>query len=99
MLMFMFSTGAALISFFARLYVILAVLDVGMVWLAGGRCFSINRRVYHSIVKLMPDAPQDTSPLVAGRAMRFMLSINGLAVLALGLLPGALLTLVARVLP
>jgi NADH-quinone oxidoreductase subunit N len=104
MLMFMFSTAGVppFIGFFAKLYVILAVLDAGMVWLAGVAVFFsvIGAFYYIRIVKLMYfDDPQDTTPLVAGRAMRFMLSINGLAVLALGLLPGALLTLVARVLP
>jgi len=104
MLMFMFSTAGVppFIGFFAKLYVILAVLDVGMVWLAGVAVFFsvIGAYYYIRVVKLMYfDEPQDTNPLVAGRAMRFMLSINGLAVLALGLLPGALLTLVARVLP
>lgn len=104
MLMFMFSTAGVppFIGFFAKLYVILAVLDVGMVWLAGVAVFFsvIGAFYYIRIVKLMYfDEPQDTAPLVAGSAMRFMLSINGLAVLALGLLPGALLTLIARVLP
>jgi NADH-quinone oxidoreductase subunit N len=104
MLMFMFSTAGVppFIGFFAKLYVILAVLDVGMVWLAGVAVFFsvIGAFYYIRIVKLMYfDEPQDTSPLVAGSAMRFMLSINGLAVLALGLLPGALLALIARVLP
>ncbi|HEY4645485.1 MAG TPA: NADH-quinone oxidoreductase subunit NuoN [Steroidobacteraceae bacterium] len=104
MLMFMFSTAGVppFIGFFAKLYVILAVLDVGMVWLAAVAVFFsvIGAFYYIRVVKLMYfDEPQDTSPLVAGRSMRFMLSINGLAVLALGLLPGALLTLVARVLP
>ena len=104
MLMFMFSTAGVppFIGFFAKLYVILAVLDVGMVWLAGLAVFFsvIGAFYYIRIVKLMYfDDPQDTSPLMADRAMRFMLSINGLAVLVLGLLPGALLTLVARVLP
>lgn len=104
MLMFMFSTAGVppFIGFFAKLYVILAVLDVGMVWLAGVAVFFsvIGAFYYIRIVKLMYfDEPQDTSPLLAGSAMRFILSINGLAVLALGLLPGALLTLIARVLP
>jgi NADH-quinone oxidoreductase subunit N len=104
MLMFMFSTAGVppFIGFFAKLYVILAVLDVGMVWLAGLAVFFsvIGAFYYIRIVKLMYfDEPQDTSPLMADRAMRFMLSVNGLAVLVLGLLPGSLLSLVTRVLP
>ncbi len=104
MLMFMFSTAGVppFIGFFAKLYVILAVLDRGMVWLAALAVFFsvIGAYYYIRIVKLMYfDDPQDTTPLMADRAMRFMLSVNGLAVLALGLLPGALLSLVSRVLP
>jgi NADH-quinone oxidoreductase subunit N len=104
MLMLMFSTAGVppFIGFFAKLYVILAVLDQGMVWLAGLAVFFsvIGAFYYIRIVKLMYfDEPQDTSPLMPDRAMRFMLSVNGLAVLVLGLLPGALLSLVARVLP
>jgi NADH-quinone oxidoreductase subunit N len=104
MLMFMFSTAGVppFIGFFAKLYVILAVLDQGMVWLAIVAVFFsvIGAFYYIRIVKLMYfDEPQDTTPLVVDRGMRFILSVNGLAVLVLGLLPGPLLTLVARVLP
>jgi NADH-quinone oxidoreductase subunit N len=104
MLMFMFSTAGVppFIGFFAKLYVILAVLDQGMVWLAVvAVLFSVIGAFYYiRIVKLMYfDDPQDTTPLVADRGMRFILSVNGLAVLVLGLLPGTLLSMVARVLP
>jgi NADH-quinone oxidoreductase subunit N len=104
MLMLMFSTAGVppFIGFFAKLYVILAVLDQGIVWLAIVAVFFsvIGAFYYIRIVKLMYfDEPQDTTPLAADRGMRVILSINGLAVLVLGLLPGALLTLVARVLP
>jgi NADH-quinone oxidoreductase subunit N len=104
MLMFMFSTAGVppFIGFFAKLYVILAVLDQGMVWLAIVAVFFsvIGAFYYIRIVKLMYfDEPQDTTPLVVDRGMRFILSVNGLAVLVLGVLPGPLLSLVARVLP
>ncbi len=104
MLMFMFSTAGVppFIGFFAKLYVILAVLDRGIVWLAALAVFFsvIGAYYYIRIVKLMYfDDPQDTTPLMADRAMRFMLSVNGLAVFVLGILPGALLSLVTRVLP
>jgi len=39
------------------------------------------------------DAPEDTSPIVCGQDTRVVLSFNGLAVLAPGLMPGALMTL------
>jgi len=52
--------------------------------------FSVIGAFYYiRIVKLMYfDDPQDTSPIEADRSMRFMLSLNGLAVLVLGLVPG-----------
>ncbi|MCC5869531.1 MAG: NADH:ubiquinone oxidoreductase subunit N, partial [Gammaproteobacteria bacterium] len=43
-------------------------------------------------------ATADVRPMPAPD-MKFLVSVNGLAVLALGLLPGPLLTLVASVLP
>jgi len=45
------------------------------------------------IVKLMYfDAPTDTSPIVADRSMQITLSVNGIAVVLLGILPGTLMT-------
>ncbi len=104
MLMLMFSTAGVppFIGFFAKLYVIMAVLHQDMVWLAVvAVLFSVIGAFYYiRVVKLMYfDDPQDTSPLAAGRAMRLMISLNGLAVLVLGVLPGGLLDVVARALP
>jgi NADH-quinone oxidoreductase subunit N len=45
------------------------------------------------------DEPTASDPLVANSAFRFVLGLNGLAVLALGLFPGMLLALCAYVLP
>jgi NADH-quinone oxidoreductase subunit N len=100
MLMLMFSTAGVppFIGFFAKLYVILAVLDRGMVWLAIVAIFFsvIGAFYYIRIVKLMYfDDPQDTSPIEADRSMRFLLSLNGLAVLVLGIVPAWLFNLVA----
>lgn len=101
MLMLMFSTAGVppFIGFFAKLYVILAVLDRGMVWLAAVAVFFsvIGAFYYIRVVKLMYfDDPQDVSPIEADRSLRFMLSLNGLAVLLLGLVPGFLFNLVTR---
>ncbi len=101
MLMLMFSTAGVppFIGFFAKFYVILAVLDQGMTWLAAVAVFFsvIGAFYYIRIVKLMYfDDPQDTSPIEADRSMRFMLSLNGLAVLVLGVVPGWLFNLVAQ---
>ncbi len=101
MLMLMFSMAGVppFIGFFAKLYVILAVLDRGMVWLAALAVFFsvVGAFYYIRIVKLMYfDDPQDTSPIEADRSLRFMLSVNGLAVLVLGLVPGLLFDLVTH---
>lgn len=99
MLMFMFSTAGVppFVGFFAKLYIIQALLDVNMVWLALFAVFFsvIGAYYYIRIVKLMYfDDPQDTSPLEAGLSLRLVLSLNGLAVLLLGLVPGVLFSLV-----
>jgi NADH-quinone oxidoreductase subunit N len=56
---------------------------------------------YLRVVELMYfDEPTDRAVLQGGGpAMRFVLSLNGLAVLVLGLFPGLLLALCARVIP
>ena len=77
----------------------IAVLDVGMTWLAAVAVFFsvIGAFYYIRIVKLMYfDEPLDASPIEADRSMRFMLSLNGLAVLILGLVPGWLFNLVTQ---
>jgi len=52
---------------------------------------------YLRVVKLMYfDEPQDRTPVTATADVRVLLAANGLAVLALGLLPGALMDLCQR---
>ena len=104
MLMFMFSTAGVppFVGFFAKLYVIQALLDVGHVWLAlAGVFFSVIGAYYYiRIVKLMYfDDPLDTAPIVGRRAMGVVLSLNGIAVLLLGVLPGPLFSVISSVLP
>ncbi|MHB8747209.1 MAG: proton-conducting transporter transmembrane domain-containing protein, partial [Gammaproteobacteria bacterium] len=82
------------VGFYAKLAVLSAVIDVDMTWLAAAAVvFSIIGAYYYlRVVKLMYfDKPEDPQPLVAGFDMRLALSINGLAVLGLGLFPGMLL--------
>ncbi len=103
MLMFMFSTAGVppFVGFFAKLYVIQALLDVGHVWLALAAVFFsvIGAFYYIRVVKLMYfDEPLDTAPIVGRRAMGLVLSLNGVAVLLLGLLPGPLFSVIANVL-
>jgi NADH-quinone oxidoreductase subunit N len=102
MLMLMFSTAGVppFVGFTAKLAVIQAVVGIGYTWLAGVAVFFsvIGAYYYIRVVKLMYfDDQSDTGPVVAGGALRAVLSMNGLALLALGLLPGALLNLCAQV--
>jgi NADH-quinone oxidoreductase subunit N len=84
------------VGFYAKLLVLGAVVDVGMVWLAVvGVGFAVIGAFYYlRIIKLMYfDAPEDTAPLASATDMRVALSANGLLVLALGIFPGALIAL------
>jgi NADH-quinone oxidoreductase subunit N len=90
------------VGFWAKLQVISAVLDVGIVWLAALAVFMsvIGAYYYLRVVKLMYfDEPSASDPVQAGTAVRVVLSLNGLAILGLGLFPGILLRLCASVLP
>ena len=104
MLMLMFSLAGVppFVGFWAKLTVIQAVLHVDMAWLAVvAVLFSVIGAYYYlRIVKLMySDEPVDRAALEGSGAMRFVLSVNGIAVLALGLFPGVLLALCAQVIP
>jgi NADH-quinone oxidoreductase subunit N len=104
MLMLMFSTAGVppFVGFWAKIEVLSAILNVGYTWLAGGAVFFsvIGAYYYIRVVKLMYfDEPVDESPIEAGGIMRAVMSLNGLAVLVLGLLPSLLLDICMRVLP
>jgi NADH-quinone oxidoreductase subunit N len=104
MLMLMFSMAGVppFVGFWAKLAVIQAILHAGHTWLAvAAVLFSVVGAYYYlRVVKLMYfDEPLKRAPLEGSGALRFVLSINGLAVLALGLFPGVLLALCAQVIP
>ena len=104
MLMLMFSTAGVppFIGFWAKIEVIAAILNVGYTWLAGAAVFFsvIGAYYYIRVVKLMYfDEPTDAAGIEAGGTMRTVLSLNGLAVLGLGIMPGVLLDVCVRVLP
>jgi NADH-quinone oxidoreductase subunit N len=104
MLMIMFSMAGVppFVGFWAKLAVIQAVLNIGMLWLAiVAVLFSVIGAYYYlRVVKLMYfDEPTDRALLQGSGSMRFVLSLNGLAVLVLGLFPGLLLALCAQVIP
>jgi NADH-quinone oxidoreductase subunit N len=104
MLMLMFSMAGVppFVGFWAKLAVIQSVLNVGSVWLAVlAVAFSVIGAYYYlRVVKLMYfDEPVERAAIQGSGAMRFVLSVNGLAVLVLGLFPGVLLALCARAIP
>jgi NADH-quinone oxidoreductase subunit N len=103
MLIVMFSLAGVppFVGFFAKLYVLRSVIDVGLTWLAvSAVIFSIISAFYYlRIVKLMyfDRAPANAKSLKAEFDMRWLLSGNGLAILLLGVMPGPLMALCARV--
>jgi NADH-quinone oxidoreductase subunit N len=104
MLMLMFSMAGVppFIGFWAKLAVIQSVLHVGALWLAVvAVAFSVIGAYYYlRVVKLMYfDEPGERRALEGGGVLRFVLSMNGLAVLVLGIYPGLMLALCARALP
>ncbi|MFO0205517.1 MAG: NADH-quinone oxidoreductase subunit N, partial [Betaproteobacteria bacterium] len=105
MLLMMFSLAGIppTMGFYAKLVVLQALLGngitTGMVWLAIIAIgFSLIGAYYYlRVVKTMYfDEPSDLRPLVAAPDMRIALSANGLAVIALGIVPQYLLALCAN---
>ena len=97
LLMFSLAGVPPAAGFYAKLAVLSAVVNAGQVWLAVvAVLFSLIGAYYYlRIVKLMYfDEPKDATP-VAGRGLgvRVLLSANGLAVLALGIMPQPLMWL------
>jgi NADH-quinone oxidoreductase subunit N len=98
MLLLMFSMAGVppTVGFYAKFAVLQAVVQLGYVWLAvAAVLFSLVGAYYYlRIVKLMYfDTPHDTTPIAPSTDVRFIMSANGLAVLALGILPQPLMTL------
>jgi NADH-quinone oxidoreductase subunit N len=89
------------VGFFAKLYVLRAVIDIGMSWLAVVAVIFalISAYYYLKVVKFMyfDRAQQEAKAIHSSLDMRWVLSANGLAILVLGILPGPLMTLCARV--
>ena len=84
-----------MVGFFAKLTVLEAALAAGHLWLVivAVLLSLVGAYYYLRIVKLMYfDAPTDLSPIVADRGMQITLSVNGIAVVLLGILPGTLMT-------
>ncbi|HEV7619621.1 MAG TPA: NADH-quinone oxidoreductase subunit NuoN [Burkholderiaceae bacterium] len=82
-------------GFYAKLSVLQAVLGTGQIWLSVlAVLFSLIGAYYYlRVIKLMYfDDPVDTAKIVVNRDMQFTLSLNGAAIVALGLMPGPLMT-------
>ena len=98
MLLLMFSMAGIppTVGFYAKLSVLQAVVQIGWWWVAViAVVFSLIGAFYYlRIVKLMYfDAPQDNAPVMASGDVRALLSVNGLAVLVLGIAPQPLMVL------
>jgi NADH-quinone oxidoreductase subunit N len=101
MTLFMFSLAGVppTVGFYAKLAVLQALVATELpfyLWLAGFAVVVslVGAFYYLRIVKVMFfDAPTDTAPLAAPADVRFVMTLNGAAVLVFGLLPGGLLEL------
>jgi NADH-quinone oxidoreductase subunit N len=87
------------VGFYAKLAVLQAVLTTGM---AGAVAIAVTAIIFSTvgafyylrIVKLMYfDAPIDTSPIAPHADVKVLMSLNGLAVLLFGIMPGPLMAL------
>ncbi|HEY2925966.1 NADH-quinone oxidoreductase subunit NuoN [Piscinibacter sp.] len=104
MAIFMFSLAGIppTVGFQAKLSVLQALVstnDAGYIWLAVVAVLLslIGAFYYIRLVKIMYfDSPTDTAELVSTGDVRALLSINGAAVLLLGLLPGGLMAMCAQ---
>jgi len=98
MLLMMFSLAGIppMAGFYAKFAVISAVVQAGQIWLAVvAVLFSLIGAFYYlRVVKLMYfDEPAGEAAPAGGGAARVLLSVNGLALLALGILPQQLMAL------
>jgi NADH-quinone oxidoreductase subunit N len=98
MLIMMFSMAGVppLVGFWAKVGVLQALIQVDLVWLAAlALIFAIVGAYYYiRVVKVMYFEEPDTDlKLTVSGEMQLAISINGLAILVLGLFPGWLLEL------
>ena len=96
MLLLMFSMAGVppTVGFYAKFSVLNSVIQTGHVWLAVvAVLFSLIGAFYYlRIVKLMYfDAPESHTPITVDADASLLMSINGLGVLLLGILPGTLM--------
>ena len=105
MAVFMFSLAGIppTVGFYAKLAVLQSLITTNSTWLIQLSVIAVllslvGAYYYLRVVKVMYfDEPTDTTPVVAGGEARALLSANAAAVLVLGILPGGLMALCARV--
>jgi NADH-quinone oxidoreductase subunit N len=91
-----------MVGFYAKLSVLQALISSGQTSDIALAVFAVMMSLvgafyYLRVVKLMYfDAPTQTAPIEASMDVRVVLSLNGVAVLLLGVLPGGLMALCAR---
>jgi NADH-quinone oxidoreductase subunit N len=100
MLLLMFSMAGVppTVGFYAKFSVLNAVVQSGHIWLAVvAVLFSLIGAFYYlRIVKLMYfDAPESNTPIIFEPDTTLLISVNGLGLLLLGLLPGTLMSVCA----
>ncbi len=98
MMAIMFSMAGVppFLGFWAKLAVLQEAVNSGLIWFAvvGVVTSVIGAFYYLRVIKMVYfDKPVDETPLQASMDIRLTLSINGLAILAIGLYPTALITL------
>ena len=98
MLLLMFSMAGVppTVGFYAKLAVLQAAVNAGYVWLAVvAVMFALVGAFYYlRVVKLMYfDPPLDTAPVKPLADAGWVMSLNGLAMLAFGIMPGPLMAL------
>ena len=100
MLLLMFSMAGVppTVGFYAKFSVLNAVVQAGYIWLAvAAVLFSLIGAFYYlRIVKLMYfDKPESHTPITLSQDTALLISVNGLSLLLLGLLPGTLMSVCA----
>jgi NADH-quinone oxidoreductase subunit N len=98
MLLIMFSMAGIppMIGFYAKLSVLQAVLEAGYVWLVVvAVMFALLGAFYYlRIIKFMYfDAPEQTQPIIFQSDVKVLVSVNGLAIILLGIFPQMLMGL------
>ena len=82
------------VGFYAKLVVLEAVVQAGHIWLAVLAVMAslVGAFYYLRLVKVMYfETSKVEVPMDCGRSVRSLLTVNGLAVIALGLMPGPLM--------